>query len=164
MGEVKVEVTLTNAFEDSQARRGQLARESIHSDRVTALVDTVAVNCVLPPFVADRLGLERPFRQVAEYADGRPEEVDVTEPVLIEIEGRKVYEECLVLGDEVLIGQTALEKTDLHVDCRERRLLPNPEHPHQPVVKVKKARPPDPANPSTELGRRGKICCRATFG
>jgi clan AA aspartic protease len=136
VGEVKVEVTLTNAFEDSQARRGQLARESVRSDRVTALVDTGAVNCVLPPFVADRLGLQRPFRQVAEYSDRR-EEVDVTEPVLIEIEGRKVYEECLVLGDEVLIGQTALEKTDLHVDCRERRLLPNPEHPHQPAVKVK---------------------------
>jgi hypothetical protein len=29
---------------------------------------------------------------VAEYADGRREEVDVTEPVLIEIEGRKVYQ------------------------------------------------------------------------
>lgn len=78
--EVKVEVTLTNALEDSQARRGQIARESVRSDRVTALVDTGAVNCVLPPFVADRLGLERPFRQVAEYADGRREQVDVTEP------------------------------------------------------------------------------------
>jgi len=137
LGEVKVEVTLTNAFEDSRARRGQIARESVRSDRVTALVDTGAVHCVLPPFVADRLGLERPFRQVVESADGRREEVDVTEPVLIEIEGRKVYEECLVLGDEVLIGQTALEKADLHVDRRERRLLPNPEHPYQPTVKVK---------------------------
>jgi clan AA aspartic protease len=137
VGEVKVQVTLTNAFEDSQARRGQIGRESVRSDRVVALVDTGAVNCIVPPFVADKLGLERPFRQVAEYADGRREEVDVTEPVLIEIEGRKVYEECLVLGDEVLIGQTALEKTDLHVDCRERRVLPNPEHPHQPVVNVK---------------------------
>jgi predicted aspartyl protease len=95
------------------------------------------MNCVLPPFVADKLGLARPFRQMAEYTDGRREEVDVTEPVLIEIEGRKVYEECLVLGDEMLIGQTALEKTDLHVDCRSRRLLPNPAHPHQPIVKVK---------------------------
>jgi clan AA aspartic protease len=137
VGEVKVQVTLTNAFEDSQARRGQIGRDSVRSDRVVALVDTGAVNCIVPPFVADKLGLERPFRQVAEYADGRREEVDVTEPVLIEIEGRKVYEECLVLGDEVLIGQTALEKTDLHVDCRERRVLPNPEHPHQPVVNVK---------------------------
>ena len=80
--------------------------------------------------------LARPFRQMAEYADGRREEVDVTEPVLSEIEGRKVYEECLVLGDEMLIGQTALEKADLHVDCRSRRLLPNPAHPHQPVVNI----------------------------
>lgn len=94
-------------------------------------------NCVLPPFLVDKLGLGRPFRQVAEDADGRREGVDVTEPVLFEIAGRKVFEECLVLGDEVLIGQTALEKTDLHVDCRARRLLPNPDHPHQPVVKVK---------------------------
>ena len=137
MGEVKVEVKVTNAFDDSQARCGLIDQESVRSDQVIALVDTGAINCVLPPFVADRLGLERVFRQVAEYADGRREEVDVTEPVLLEIEGRKVYEECLVLGDEILIGQTALEKTDLHVDCRERRVLPNPEHPHQPVVKVK---------------------------
>jgi hypothetical protein len=81
-------------------------------------MDTAAVNCVLPLFVADKLGLGRSFRQITEYADGRREEVAVTEPVLMEIEGRKVYEECLVLGDEMLIGQTALEKTDLHVDCR----------------------------------------------
>lgn len=87
--------------------------------------------------LADQLGLDRPLRQVAEYADGRLEEVDVTEPVLFDIDGRTVYEECLVLGDEILIGQTALEKTDLHVDCRSRRLLLNPEHLNQPVVKVK---------------------------
>jgi hypothetical protein len=74
---------------------------------------------------------------MAEYADGRCEEVDVTEPILMTILGRKVYEECLVLGDEVLIGQTALEKTDLHVDCRHGRVLANPAHPNQPVVKIK---------------------------
>jgi clan AA aspartic protease len=128
---------LTNAIDEALVRRGSLSPEEMRREEVEALVDTGAVNCVLPPFVADRLGLDRPFRQVAEYADGRQEEVDVTEPVLFEIDGRKVYEECLVLGDEVLIGQTALEKTDLHVDCRARRLLPNPEHPHQPVVMVK---------------------------
>jgi len=137
MGAVKVKVLVTNAFDEALARRGRLEASEVRREEVEALIDTGAVNCVLPPFMADRLGLERPFRQVAEYADGRQEEVDVTEPLLFEIEGRKVYEECLVLGDEVLIGQTALEKTDLHVDCRERRLLPNPEHPHQPVVKVK---------------------------
>lgn len=137
MGAVRVRVSLKNAVDEALVRRGQISAEEVRSERVEALVDTGAVNCILPPFVADRLGLDRPLRQMAEYADGRREEVEVTEPVLFDIEGRKVYEECLVLGDEVLIGQTALEKTDLHVDCRARKLLPNPEHPHQPVVKVK---------------------------
>ena len=141
MGEVRVQVHLTNAVDEGLVRRGQMASAEVHTAQVEALVDTGAVNCILPPFMADRLGLARPFRQMAEDADGRREEVDVTEPVLIEIEGRKVYyEECLVLGDEVLIDQTALEKTHLHVDCRSRKLLPNPAHPYQPVVKVKLAR------------------------
>jgi len=134
MGEVRVQISLTNAVDDALVRRGQMSAGRVRTEQVEALVETGAVNCILPPFVADKLGLARPFRQMAEYADGRHEEVDVTEPVLIDIQGRKVYEECLVLGDEVLIGQTALEKTDLHVDCRSRKLFPNPAHPHQPVV------------------------------
>lgn len=47
-------------------------------------------------------------------------------------------EECLVLGDEVLIGQTVLEKTDLLVDCANARLVPNPEHPDQPISKIRR--------------------------
>ena len=46
-------------------------------------------------------------------------------------------EEALVRGDEVIVGQTSLENMDLHVDCRERHLLPNPAHPDQPVIKIK---------------------------
>ena len=44
--------------------------------------------------------------------------------------------DALVLGDTLLIGQTVLEKMDLHVDCSQQRLLPNPEHPDQPVLRV----------------------------
>ena len=47
-------------------------------------------------------------------------------------------EEALVLGDEVLIGQTVLDKKlDLLTDCANRRLVANPAHPDQPVSKVK---------------------------
>jgi predicted aspartyl protease len=74
---------------------------------------------------------------VAEYADGRKEAVSVTEAVVVELEGRDTIEEALVLGVEVLIGQTVLEKLDLSVDCQRRRLVPNPAHPDQPVIKVK---------------------------
>jgi hypothetical protein len=43
----------------------------------------------------------------------------------------------MVLGDEVIIGQTILEVLDLQVDCRNQKLIPNPAHPDQPVVKIK---------------------------
>ncbi len=74
---------------------------------------------------------------MVEYADGRKEAVDVTEPVVISILERDTLEEALVLGDEVLIGQTVLEKLDIIVDCNTRRVMPNPAHPDQPVTKVK---------------------------
>lgn len=137
MGEVIVQVKLTNTIDKGMARRGLLAGDQIRMVTLKATVDTGAVNCVVPAFVADTLGLGRVFHQSVEYADGRRETVDVTEPVLLEIEGRLTYEQCLVLGAEVLIGQTALESTDLHVDCREGRVLPNPAHPYQPVLKVR---------------------------
>jgi predicted aspartyl protease len=91
----------------------------------------------LPPQVASRLGLEMRGQRVAESADGRKEAVSVTGPLVVELEGRDTLEEALVLGDEVLIGQTVLEKLDLFVDCQRRRLVPNPAHPDQPVTKVK---------------------------
>jgi clan AA aspartic protease len=137
MGEVRVSVKLTNAGDLVLARRNLMKPDQVRSIEADALIDTGAVTCVVPSLVVERLGLARPFKSVAEYADGRREEVDLTEPVLIELMGRHTTEEALVLGDEVIIGQTFLEKTDLHVDCREKKLLPNPAHPDQPVLKVK---------------------------
>ena len=92
MGEVSIEIVLTNPMDQAMAREGYKEPEEVRQTKVDALVDTGAVNCVLPQFIADSLGLARPFRQVAEYADGRQDMVEVTEPVLIEIRGRKVYE------------------------------------------------------------------------
>ena len=137
MGEVRATVKLTNAADMALVRRNLIRPGEVHSLEVNALIDTGAVSLVLPSFVVERLGLARPFKQVAEYADGRREEVDVTEPVLVEIMARHTNEEALVLGDEAIIGQTILEKMDLLVDCREHRLLPNPAHPDQPVTKIK---------------------------
>lgn len=137
MGELRVMVRLSNAADMALVRRNLMRPEEIRAVEADALVDTGAVTFVLPSLVVERLGLARPFKQVAEYADGRREEVDVTEPVFVELLGRHTVEEALVLGDEVIVGQTILEKTDLYVDCRQKRLLPNPAHPDQPVLQVK---------------------------
>lgn len=141
MGEVRVEVKLTNAADDSLARRKKLAPSKVRSVVANALVDTGAVRLILPSFIVEKLGLARVGKRVAEYADGRLDEVDVTEPVYIEVLGRETADQALVLGDEVLIGQTILETTDLHVDCLNHRLIPNPAHPDQPVTKVKTVKP-----------------------
>ena len=144
MGEVRIQVRLTNAADESLARRGQLKFEHVRSVMVEALVDTGAVRCVIPNAVREQLGLQTTSRRNALYADGRSEEVDVTEPIRIELEGRPTYEDCLVLGDTVLIGQTALESTDLFVDCLNRRLVPDPSHPNVVVSPVRQ----------NDLGRR----------
>ena len=137
MGEVIVETLLSNAMDVSLARRGRLAPQDIRQATVRALVDTGGVRCVIPVDVASKLGIEVASQTTAEYADGRKEVVGVTEPIIFTLNDRKTVEEALVLGDEVLIGQTVLEKLDLFVDCAGQRLVPNPAHPDQAVSKVK---------------------------
>lgn len=137
MGEVRARFRLTNALDEALARRGQLRADQVRVYETQGLVDTGAVRSVLPIHVVQRLGLAIRGQRLAEYADGRKEVVGVTEPVIIEWEGRDTLEEALVLGDEVIIGQTVLEKLDLFVDYINNRLVPNPAHPDQPVSKVK---------------------------
>jgi clan AA aspartic protease len=137
MGEFKVTTLVTNAMDDSLARRGKIQPSEIRKHEVTALVDTGAVRCVVPVDVVKRLGLELRGETTAEYADGRKEVVGLTEPVIFTLNNRSTVEEALVLGDEVLIGQTVLEKLDLFVDCAGQRVVPNPAHPDQAVSKVK---------------------------
>jgi clan AA aspartic protease len=137
MGEIRVKVRLTNALDEALARRGQLTAGQVRTAELDAVVDTGAVRTVVPTQVIQDLGLQIRGQRVVEYADGRKEPVGVTEPLLIECLKRDTMEEALVLGDEVLIGQTVLEKLDLLADCANRRLIPNPAHPNQPVTKVR---------------------------
>ena len=137
MGEVRAKVKLINALDEMLARRGQLASGQVRVYEADALVDTGAVRSIIPAQVVQQLGLALRGQRVAEYADGRRDIVGVTEPIIIEWHGRDTLEEALVLGDEVLLGQTVLEKLDLVADCVGGQLLPNPAHPDQPVSKVK---------------------------
>lgn len=137
MDEVRTATTLTNAVDEDLSRQGQLSPAKIRTYEADAMVDTGAVRSIIPPHVVERLGLTIRGKRVVEYADGRNDVVDVTGPVLFKILDRDTLEEALVLGDEVLIGQTVLEKLDLMVDCSRNRVIPNPAHPDQPVTKVK---------------------------
>jgi clan AA aspartic protease len=136
MGEIRADVTLVNAIDEGNARRGIISPADIHQCQVSALVDTGAVQACVPADVVKRLGTEVTGKRVVTYADGRSEAVDVTEPIRFIILGRDTVEAALVLGDEVLIGQLTLEGTDLWADCKGQRLVPNPAHPDEPVFRV----------------------------
>ncbi len=137
VGEIRVEVKLSNAIDEGIARRGGIAESEVRKIETLALVDTGAVRCCIPVQIAEQLGIGYTGKSVAAYADGRQEIINVTEPIHFEIAGRSTTEQALVLGDEILIGQTALETTDLWADCRGQRLVPNPAHPDQPVFSIK---------------------------
>lgn len=137
MDEVRTKVKLTNAFDAALERRGQITKEEIRHYEADALIDTGAVSSVVPRNVMKQLGVLSIGTRVAEYADGRKDGVDLTEPIVFDIIGRETTESAMVLGDEVIIGQTILEVLDMQVDCNNKKLIPNPAHPDQPVVKIK---------------------------
>jgi clan AA aspartic protease len=137
MGAVRTQVKLTNAVDEELVSRGLLAPRLLRECETEGLVDTGAVNLVIPAEIVEQLGLRIRGQQLVRYANGSQETLGVTGPVLIECQGRETVDEALVVGDEVLIGQVILEKLDLLVDCKNQRLIPNPANPDYPVTYIK---------------------------
>jgi predicted aspartyl protease len=139
MGQITIAVTLRNAREVVMARLGHLSPEHVHTYETAALIDTGTMRSVLPPAVADALGLVRLYRTAAQMADGHWGEVDVTEAVeltLVAGISRVTQVPMLVMGERVLLGATVLEDLDLLVDCARQRLVPNVGTWDQPVFRV----------------------------
>ena len=137
MGEVRAKIKFTNVADAAAAAHGMIAPDEVRTYEADAMVDTGSATTVIPRHVYDSLGVDPMGTRRVEFADGRSEDVLVTFPLIVEIMGRKTSDECSVLGNEVLIGQTILEKTDLLVDCLHGKLVPNPAHPDQVILKVK---------------------------
>ena len=110
MGEIRVKVKLTNSHDDTKSRAGEMPKSDIRVYEADAMVDTGAVRSVIPAHVLEKLGVGIRGTRVAEYADGRKESVGMSEGIIFDVMGRDTLEEALILGDEVLIGQTVLEK------------------------------------------------------
>ena len=136
MGQVHVRVILTNHREAVMARLGQLDASRVHRYETEALIDTGAVRSTIPAAVAERLGLFRLRKTDAKYADGRVEEVDMTEAVTVEILGRETEMNPMILGEQILLGVMVLEGLDLMVDCNRNRLVPYQGTWDQPVFRV----------------------------
>lgn len=133
MGEVRVKLKLSNPFDEAFVRIGQ--RKSVRSCTVDAMVDTGSVRSCIPQAIARKLGITIRGYEMAELADGKAQRVERTDALVFDLNGRSCSEDTLVLGNEVLIGQTVLERLDFLVDCKRRRLIAG--HPGQAINKVK---------------------------
>ncbi len=139
MGEVRVKVDLENYEDRAVARRGLLAEDQVRRERVEVVVDSGAVMLVLPQDLVEALGLPTLRKAIVAYADERKEERNVAGVVSVKVAGRSVETSCVVgpPGSEPLLGQIVLEEADLLVDCANRRLVPRPESPYLPTLKLK---------------------------
>jgi clan AA aspartic protease len=135
MGEVRVKVKLSNVADSSAAAEGKLPPDRVRTVEADALVDTGAVRSCVPASLLDKLGIKPYDHVTVELADGRESVVGIADGVRFEIMQRRSSDDALILGDEVLIGQTLLEKMDLLVDCTRQQLVPI--HPEGPTNKLK---------------------------
>ena len=134
MGEVIVRVRLSNAGDVERVRTGLADPDAVRTLEVDALADTGATRSVIPKELAEKLGLNVLAHAVGRMADGTFLKVDICSPIAFEIMGRETFEDAYVMGNEVLIGQTVLETTDLLVDSKNRKVIP--AHPEGPVFRL----------------------------
>lgn len=133
MGEVKTIIRITNATDEALLRRKKLKK--VRSVEVEATVDTGAIKTCVPMHVLAKIGVLPMRTQPAMMADGRVVDVGVSEPVSLQILDRETSESVLIMGTEVLLGQTSLESTDVLVDCPQKKLIPR--LPNTPVMMVR---------------------------
>lgn len=137
MGGVRTNVTIRNAGDEAMRRRGLLPDDQVRSVTVEAIVDTGAVRSCIPVDLMEQLGLDTLRHINAQMANGQVDSVPLTEAAYIDILGRIATESFLVPGGEVLLGQTALESTDLLVDCNRQKVITNPDHPNSAIIRIR---------------------------
>lgn len=94
----------------------------------TFLVDTGAIDCVVPRRFLEEIGLAPIDNRVYGLADGREVRLDVTGGV-IDFMGGRTFKDIVMLNDddaEPLLGVTVLESLGIEIDARNEQLTKLP--------------------------------------
>jgi clan AA aspartic protease len=136
MGLVMVKIKLINFEDVRDVERGLIREDAVRSLEVEALADTGAINLAIPEGVARALGLPIIRRDRLTVADGRKVELPIAGAVAVEIFGRRVTGEAIVLpeGSRTLLGAVQLEMMDLVVVPSSGEVITNPAHPDGKVL------------------------------
>jgi clan AA aspartic protease len=126
MGKILQKVRLSNFFKPKK------------SVEVEALIDSGATMLVLPKNLVKKLGLTKLQNLKVKYANGKVEEKEVYGAVKLELMGRYGIFDVLAENEDVqpLIGQIVLERLDLLLHPRTKKLIPNPHSPDMPIIEI----------------------------
>ena len=131
MGKVMTPIKVENWL-DAEMLASGFRKEKPRAVETDALVDTGAVKFYLRSSVIQQLGL-RPIGEIkTRTMSARSETRKVYSPVSLEIQGRTGRFDVVEIPDSLpnIVGQIPLEDLDWVVDCRNQKLIPNPEHKH----------------------------------
>jgi len=125
MGIVRAEITLKNAIDMGNARRGMIKDSEVRQTTVMAVVDTGAITLVINEAIRQKLGLEITGKHRATLADGVAHDYDVTEPISVHWKNRDSPCRAYVLpnSNNVLLGAIPMEDMDLMVNPVKQELV-----------------------------------------
>jgi predicted aspartyl protease len=131
VGKVMTRIKVAN-WDDLALLANGARTEKPRALETDALVDTGAVKFYLKSSIIRELGL-RPVGEVnTRTMSNRSEARTVFSPVALEIQGRTGRFDVVEIPDSLpnIVGQIPLEDLDWVVDCKNQKLIPNPEHTH----------------------------------
>jgi len=139
MGLVYADITLSNSFDITAAKKGLIAASDVKKFEVRALVDSGAITLTITDAIARQLDLEVEDSINVELADGTHSKRDLVGPVTIRFKNRMTSCSALVLpgASEVLLGAIPLEAMDVIIDPLAEQLIVHPDRPYFAQMKVK---------------------------
>ena len=118
MGFVYAEIKLINSADSSICQRGLIKKKEVRSATVQAVVDTGAMNLIIPQDLCEKLGLLIKGETFTRIANGQRVACKRTDAVEVWWKDRSSVVNALVIpgGNEVLVGVLPLEGMDLIVN------------------------------------------------
>jgi clan AA aspartic protease len=137
MGHIYADITLKNATDVVNQRRGIMQEPEIRQITVEAMVDTGAATLIINETLRQMLGLEVWKEHIVTLANDIKETAKITEPVIIQWKDREMTCQPWVVsnGEDVLLGVIPLENMDLIVDPLQQTLVG--AHGEKPVGMLK---------------------------
>ncbi len=117
----------------AELRLSNFGKQELEEISVNAVVDTGAMELVVPEHVAIQLQLTDLKPREVLLADGTRKTVRYAGPIKVEMQGRDCVTAAIVMGDQVLLGAIPMETMDVIVHPRTQQLVPNPDSPNIPV-------------------------------